>query len=465
MNFDKKVKLASAIALATSLSFVLSTDAEASSTYKLNNSVKTYVNASDAKNQRNSRAYYGSGQYYIYKTYNGMLNISKRPNQVGAWINPKENNSEILSINPKDYSKLNAGDEYTLNNSVKVYRNASDAQNDRYHVNSYQEGKYFVYKKHGQMLNITKTRGQAGGWINPQDNKALILEKEVDKPVEKPSEKPVEKPAEKPASELNKKTENKKTNVHVKESPNTKVAVDLSRVESENVITLNESQNVYINTIDAGNKENARGEYLPGRYYIYKEYNGFYNISRAKGVPGAWLEKVEKNNGHQAKAQIKPEEFIYYIAGHAQKLAAENDLYASVMIAQAILESGYGRSRLASAPNFNLFGVKGSYKGESASIYTAEYRPDGSKYMITANFRKYPSYYESLCDYVNVLTANNNKSSWRYRFYLGARFSTTNSYKDATAHLTGRYATSPNYGASLNQLIEKYDLTRFDMEK
>ncbi|WP_234994039.1 glucosaminidase domain-containing protein [Helcococcus massiliensis] len=454
MDFNKKVKLASAIALATSLTFVIAEDANAASTYKLNNNVKAYVNANDAKNQKNSKTSYTSGQYYIYKTYNGMINISKTPNKAGAWINPKENNTPVdkiteqVVVNPIDYNKLNEGDSYTLNNQVKVYRNANDAKNDKSSVASYKQGQYYVYKKYGQMLNITKTKGKAGAWINPEDNKAIIIEKTVEKPKNK--------------------EEDKKVNVEVKEGTNTKVAVDLSKLASENIISLNESQKVYINTSDASKKMNSRGEYLPGTYYVYKEYDGFYNISRAKGVPGAWLAKVESvetNNEKPSKPLSKQQAFINDIAGHAQKLAAENDLYASVMIAQAILESGYGTSRLGSAPNFNLFGVKGSYNGQSSLIYTREYRSDGSNYMTTAKFRKYPSYYESLCDYVDVLTANNNKSSWRYKFYLGARFSTTNSYKDATAHLTGRYATNPRYGASLNELIEMYNLTRFDMAK
>ena len=68
MDFNKKIKLASAIALATSLTFVVAEDANAASTYKLNNNVKAYINANDAKNQRNSKTNYTSGQYYIYKT-------------------------------------------------------------------------------------------------------------------------------------------------------------------------------------------------------------------------------------------------------------------------------------------------------------------------------------------------------------------------------------------------------------
>ena len=57
------------------------------------------------------------------------------------------------------------------------------------------------------------------------------------------------------------------------------------------------------------------------------------------------------------------QQFINQIAPHAQSVANANDLYASVMMAQAILESAWGQSTLAQAPNYNLFGIKGSYNG------------------------------------------------------------------------------------------------------
>ena len=65
--------------------------------------------------------------------------------------------------------------------------------------------------------------------------------------------------------------------------------------------------------------------------------------------------------------------FITEIATYAQPVAQANDLYASVMIAQAILESGWGRSALSQSPNHNLFGIKGSHNGQTVYMNTAEY--------------------------------------------------------------------------------------------
>ncbi|ELB31884.1 N-acetylmuramoyl-L-alanine amidase [Enterococcus faecium] len=71
-----------------------------------------------------------------------------------------------------------------------------------------------------------------------------------------------------------------------------------------------------------------------------------------------------------------PQAFIDQIGWSASEVAASNDLYASVMIAQALLESAYGTSGLASAPNYNLFGVKGSYNGQVVYMATKEYVTD-----------------------------------------------------------------------------------------
>ena len=154
--------------------------------------------------------------------------------------------------------------------------------------------------------------------------------------------------------------------------------------------------------------------------------------------------------------------FLSTIGGYARDIAKNNDLYASVMIAQAILESGWGQSGLASAPNYNLFGIKGDYNGNSVRMDTLEDDGSGNYYAAKEPFRKYNNYGESLNDYASLLTGDNNPNSWRYKYYYGARVSATNSYQDATQHLTGRYATDTRYASKLNQLIQTYGLTQYD---
>ncbi len=153
------------------------------------------------------------------------------------------------------------------------------------------------------------------------------------------------------------------------------------------------------------------------------------------------------------------EAFIGEIAETARKLGADNDLYASVMIAQAILESKSGQSGLAASPNYNLFGIKGKYQNNSVALETLEDDGEGNMTTIQAEFRKYTSYEESLKDYVNLLR---NGVSWNKQFYTSVFKSNTTSYKDATHFLTGTYATDSKYNEKLNALIAQYDLAQYD---
>lgn len=151
--------------------------------------------------------------------------------------------------------------------------------------------------------------------------------------------------------------------------------------------------------------------------------------------------------------------FLAEIAGYAQPVAAANDLYASVMMAQAIIESGWGASTLSQAPNYNLFGIKGSYQGQSVYMDTWEYL--NGKWVIKKEpFRKYPSYQQSFND--NAYVLKNTSFQAGVYYYSGAWRSKTSSYKDATAWLTGRYATDPSYGTKLNNIIAAYNLSKYD---
>ena len=148
------------------------------------------------------------------------------------------------------------------------------------------------------------------------------------------------------------------------------------------------------------------------------------------------------------------EVFISQIGETARQLGQENDLYASVMIAQAILESNSGRSALSAAPHHNLFGIKGQYAGQSAKMATLEDDGQGNTYNVNAEFRSYPSYVESLQDYVAILKHSRYTYAWK---------SNTTSYMNATAALTGIYATDTSYNVKLNNLIQQYNLTQYDV--
>lgn len=156
------------------------------------------------------------------------------------------------------------------------------------------------------------------------------------------------------------------------------------------------------------------------------------------------------------------DQFLKKIADDAQEIGQKEGIYASVMMAQAILESGSGNSLLSSEPNHNLFGIKGSYNGSSVTFNTLEQDSSGQSYQIRAQFRKYPSYKESLEDYADLIK---NGLTGNPDFYKPTWKSETKDYKEATKYLEGRYATDRQYSQKLNAIIEAYDLTKYDEPK
>lgn len=144
-------------------------------------------------------------------------------------------------------------------------------------------------------------------------------------------------------------------------------------------------------------------------------------------------------------------QFIERLGPLARKVSQKHDLYASVMIAQAALESNWGQSQLSQA-HHNLFGIKGTWHGQGVSMMTNECL-HGQNTLVGGMFKSYDSWRDSLTDYAIILDQP---------FYAGVHRGRTNSYRQATRYLTGRYATDPRYDRKLNQLIDAYQLTRFD---
>uniref|UniRef100_UPI0023EFCA22 muramidase family protein n=1 Tax=Globicatella sulfidifaciens TaxID=136093 RepID=UPI0023EFCA22 len=103
-----------------------------------------------------------------------------------------------------------------------------------------------------------------------------------------------------------------------------------------------------------------------------------------------------------------------------------------------------------------------SSSDNTVNMDTLEDDGTGNYYVVNEAFKRYDNYAESLQDYANILTGDNGANSWRYNYYLGARVSQTNSYQDATRHLTGRYATDTSYGSKLNAIIQQNNLTAYD---
>ena len=145
-------------------------------------------------------------------------------------------------------------------------------------------------------------------------------------------------------------------------------------------------------------------------------------------------------------------------------------ILASVSLAQFILESGYGKSELAQNAN-NCFGMKKSLSGntwdgsawDGKSVYTKktqEQNADGSYVTITADFRKYPCVEDSIADHSAYLLGAKNGSKLRYAGLKGCT-----DYKKAVQIIkNGGYATSLTYVEKLCSIIERWNLTQYDVK-
>lgn len=162
------------------------------------------------------------------------------------------------------------------------------------------------------------------------------------------------------------------------------------------------------------------------------------------------------------------QEFIRKVGECAVKDMEVSGILASVSIAQAILESGYGSTELAMKAN-NYFGMKCSLSGntwdsvwDGVSKYTKqtkEQKSGGTEYTVTADFRKYPDMETSVRDHSCYLNGAMNGSKLRYVGLIGE----TDYRKAIQIIKDGGYATDTQYVSKVCSIIEKYDLTQYDV--
>lgn len=147
-------------------------------------------------------------------------------------------------------------------------------------------------------------------------------------------------------------------------------------------------------------------------------------------------------------------EFIEVIAKYVIKYANDYGIKVhSPIIAQAILESGWGGSTLASKYN-NFFGLKcgGSWKGKSVNMATKEEYTVGTLTDIRANFRVFDSIEDGVKGY--------------FEFINYSRYANLKGVTDPETYVKNikadGYATSSTYVTNLMRVIRDNNLTRFD---
>lgn len=150
---------------------------------------------------------------------------------------------------------------------------------------------------------------------------------------------------------------------------------------------------------------------------------------------------------------MSPSEFILRLTTAAVASAKASGVPASITIAQAALESGWGDSALAKTGN-NLFGIKADslWRGQTLTMNTKEFIK-GQWVMVPALWRKYPSWQASIDDHATFLKRNP-----RYK----ACFACSSAPAFAKALAQAGYATDPEYANKLIAVMAKHQLQALD---
>ena len=187
-------------------------------------------------------------------------------------------------------------------------------------------------------------------------------------------------------------------------------------------------------------------------------YHGIFNGDDLVGyVDSRQVERTnpygETHDEEMGRSYNSHEEFLEMLVDYSG-YAKDNNIFPSVMIAQALHESyPDGHSGLAKN-NKNMFGIKGQYKGQSSVWSTGEHTTSGSQYTIDASFRAYPSYLEGVQDYVNLLNID-------YYTDFGVNQAKTPEEQIKAIHKAG-YATDVSYAEKVITVINKYNLKQYD---
>jgi flagellar protein FlgJ len=152
-----------------------------------------------------------------------------------------------------------------------------------------------------------------------------------------------------------------------------------------------------------------------------------------------------------ASLQGNVDSFVQRMGGSAQVASAASGVPAPLILAQAALESGWGKREIRAddgTQSFNLFGIKAdrSWKGPVVETTTTEY-VDGEPQRVRAKFRAYASYDEAFTDYAKFITRNP-----RYANVLAA----DTPAEAAHGLQKAGYATDPQYGQKLVRIMQKF---------
>ena len=208
----------------------------------------------------------------------------------------------------------------------------------------------------------------------------------------------------------------------------------------------------------AGTEANARKlcGTLPG-YSVYDPAGKCIYTNEAKGTQASEFKGCTEA------------EFVERLGSLYAKEEIDTGILGCVLFAQAILESGYGQTDLAQKAN-NLHGMKCSlsgnvwagttWNGDRYTKMSPECDAAGNTWMQESDFRCYESIEASIADHSAYLLNAPNGNRQRYAGLSGEK-----DYRKAAQIIKdGGYATDPKYVEKLVNIIERWNLTRFNAD-
>ncbi|HFX3810062.1 TPA: glycoside hydrolase family 73 protein [Enterococcus faecium] len=161
------------------------------------------------------------------------------------------------------------------------------------------------------------------------------------------------------------------------------------------------------------------------------------------------------DNQQENEAQSH-QQFIERLVPHAQELQDGYGVLPSIILGQAILESNWGKSTLASEYN-NLFGIKAYGDQKKVSLETKEFVNE-EWITIQGDFKVYDSWEQSMDDHTQLFVQGVDWNPALYEKVITA----TNYQEAAQALQDAGYATDPGYAQKIIQVIETYQLNQYD---
>lgn len=195
----------------------------------------------------------------LVNTSNTIAVSTERGVVSGLTIKKLDSTDKVLS-----QKTLSIGSSYRLVEAQNAYYNAGDASKRVNSVGTRAAGTYYIYKSYSNMFNLTKQKGLPGFWINPVQSQKNLL-------------------AQFPT-----------TTTPTPTAPTSGGTATPTPTTTNNLVVgatfkLTKYVNNYVTANDAAKSVNSVGKKAPGTYYIYRIYNGMYNLTKSKGYPGGWV--------------------------------------------------------------------------------------------------------------------------------------------------------------------------------